>query len=432
MFAFNQPARLIHRQTTTTLALLALVVGIASNCAGQEESVQSDPEIVKQLHAALDHAVDTVAVQSAYTVTIERNWQTTGETASQGNNTVVLKRIKNGPYRLNVHSEVTPGQRQVFQCIGDGKTNHLLLESNLGTLTSELGGGTEIPFHDVFTETNLRFSGLSMLLDHNAADRVMGRAYQIESLGTEKINGSQAQGFRMKWGDGGQIEREMWITVGDQPVLVRLQTRIQVNAKPQQETLCITANLAWDFDVKFDRQEFQVAEPKDSIAVADLYSYLAQGMAREQLLKPVPEFKLTTAGGEEWSPMKHAGKPQVLFFFNSSSQACRYEIQPLIELLQQQQKAGLACVGIGVGEDNQHCARFQQETAFPFPVLSDAGLQATRALKVSALPAIVVIDGKGIVLNCVAGNTEQSRDFLDEEFAQLFKQQTGQASAQEQ
>ena len=49
MFAFNQPARLIHWQTTTTLALLALIVGIASNCASQEQAAQSDPEIVKQI-----------------------------------------------------------------------------------------------------------------------------------------------------------------------------------------------------------------------------------------------------------------------------------------------------------------------------------------------------------------------------------------------
>ena len=99
---------------------------------------------------------------------------------------------------------------------------------------------------------------------------------------------------------------------------------------------------------------------------------------------------------------RFAGRVLVLNFWASWCVPCRVEIPLLADLYPELQAQGKELLGINVAESWSAIAAFRRETPIPFPVYVDRGA-LVRALKVSVIPAMVVVGPEGRVRKVIYG-----------------------------
>jgi peroxiredoxin len=111
--------------------------------------------------------------------------------------------------------------------------------------------------------------------------------------------------------------------------------------------------------------------------------------------KPAPEFVRTALDGTKLEPTTMRGKVVVLEFFAAYCVPCRAAM-PAAEAAHRERPAALF---VGVSEDDtaETAASVAKSFGVTFPVVHDQGKVLAGRLRVSDLPATVVIDATGVV-----------------------------------
>ena len=137
-------------------------------------------------------------------------------------------------------------------------------------------------------------------------------------------------------------------------------------------------------------------------------------LASEQLLyarpaligKPAPDFKLRSSTGDTVHLAELRGNVVLLAFWATWCTPCKLEI-PIFEKLQSDTSHPAVVLGV-TDEDSETVKGWSIKYDRPFRTLTDAE-PASKALGVGALPVLVVIDRKGVVLDYVFGDRSESQ-----------------------
>lgn len=133
---------------------------------------------------------------------------------------------------------------------------------------------------------------------------------------------------------------------------------------------------------------------------------IAEEMGEEPgvLTGPAPGFTVQTASGEAVSLSSQLGKPAVLYFWSTWSDACQ-SVMPTFDALYESygDQVNFLMVNLTDGKNDtvQSVTEFLSTGGFDFPVYYDINHEAEINYKVLVVPITVFLDAEGNVLRCV-------------------------------
>lgn len=119
--------------------------------------------------------------------------------------------------------------------------------------------------------------------------------------------------------------------------------------------------------------------------------------------KPIPAWSGKTVGGKALASADLKGKVVLLNFFNNYCSTCREEYPHLVEMQKKLAAKGFTIVSVSNDETAEEAGTFAKETKATFPVLHDPKNVIYEKLKVTAVPANVLVDRKGTVVAVFEG-----------------------------
>lgn len=132
------------------------------------------------------------------------------------------------------------------------------------------------------------------------------------------------------------------------------------------------------------------------LLLAPLFSVLAQERTQ------VPNLKLKTIDGGEWSLKANAGSVVVVNFWATWCGPCRAEVPYLVRLLDEFEKKGLRVVGINLDEDTVDAVRkFAVDYKMDYPILIPE--PGSPLAKIDNVPTTLLIDARGRLFNRYVG-----------------------------
>lgn len=118
----------------------------------------------------------------------------------------------------------------------------------------------------------------------------------------------------------------------------------------------------------------------------------------------VPDFTLTTMDGKEIQLSDFRGSGVLLNFWASWCNHCVNELPLMNEASKKMH--GVEVVAVNVGEDAAIVERFAERYDLEFKILLDQDNQVKRLYRITGLPATILIDKNGIMVDRVVGELD--------------------------
>jgi peroxiredoxin len=140
--------------------------------------------------------------------------------------------------------------------------------------------------------------------------------------------------------------------------------------------------------------------------------------------RPAPPFKVVTTSGQKVTNANYRGYVLVMEFFATWCDGCRESIPDLISLNKAYGKEGLQILGLnpGVGGDDlQKVRQFIRKERINYPV-AFADDQILIDYGVQPIPAIFIIDKKGVLVEKFVGFNPVIRETMEKTIKTLLAQ----------
>ncbi len=273
------------------------------------------------------------------------------------------------------------------------------------------------------TDTSLRYSGLDILCREKPHHYIMVTASNARYLGQEKLPAGDADHFQMAWGDGASHQTDLWFSTGDKPFLLRTSSSIEFAAdQDAKHAISVTADLTWKTAEQYADERFVAHIPEDSVEVADLFSYLADGGTQDLRGQPSPPVDLKLLDGSVWNLQQHRDKQiVVLYFFATWAAPSREEIPELLAAVRKHEDRGVVFYAVNVGETPDVVQAMVDAYHYTHPVVLDPRRQGAKSFRVTSLPTAVVIGRDGTIQAAHVGNTAVVREQIRKDLEQLIE-----------
>lgn len=120
-----------------------------------------------------------------------------------------------------------------------------------------------------------------------------------------------------------------------------------------------------------------------------------------------PNFRLAAAGGgADIVLAEQAGKPMLINFFATWCTNCREEMAALQDASASGQ---IAVLGVDLREGNDKVVALMDDLGVTFPVALDSDGDVKQEYRVSNLPATVLVDANGVVVEVVPGPVDPAK-----------------------
>ncbi len=152
---------------------------------------------------------------------------------------------------------------------------------------------------------------------------------------------------------------------------------------------------------------FVFTPPANARETAD---WTLPGIEKPDLVgKAAPDFHATTVDGAEVAMTNLKGKVVLLHFWASWCVPCQRELPKLERLHREFAGAGLAVVGVNVGEDPSALRKFLGQTPLSYPIVPvDDSAELAAKLSVNSFPTMVLIDREGNIASYEVGERDET------------------------
>ena len=341
---------------------------------------------------------------ATYEVQVVQDWELHGDHARKGVNEFVLAAKHSGAFHLSLASQ--PSSESTLQCAGDGQSIICLLGYDGKSCYSERAGSLKQILREPYLSSNLRFSGLDLLLQTDPASNILSLASHIKYNGEENVGDVKADHFSFKWA----VEAttiDLWIAAGAQPLLLKTEFKHQSNAgEGLEHTIDSHSLLKWTPNQPLTEQRLALALPTDAAKTSDIYSFLLDGSSQTLLGKPHPNVDLKTLDGKPWSPEDCDGDTVVAMVFWSSRAAPSLpDTEEIRKFMQQFEAKGVGFYLVNVGETRENVQEFVASRGISHQVILDPDRVAAGAYGVTSLPTTIALGSDGSVQSAHVGSS---------------------------
>lgn len=383
----------------------------------QETTPAEVPPAMQAFGQMLASAESALRSGQAYRVRVDAEWLSlrNGQIDLSGENQLLLVSGGNGRLRLEARQQqdqpaqylvVADGQNLTRVHTPSGKFSHDVTSEPLAELA-----GCEI------TQSILDICGSRLLLTAQVKDSVLQQLTQVADLGDD----ANLRHFQLGLADGRVAD--VWFTETAPHLPVKLVTR-EVNSVSQElkQELQITANFDWELNAQVVDADFQFNPPAEYQLVSNLADTLSGQGSEELIGQPLPKFTLTNLKGQAVA-IENENRPVLLYFWATWAAPTTDDLPGVVEFAKQLESQGVRVVAVNVAEDKDQIAAFLEANKVVLDVAIDKTGEVVHDLRVTELPAVVIVDKQHKVRGIYEEVTKDIRPKLAEELKKIMSEQ---------
>ena len=310
--------------------------------------------------------------------------------------------------RLNVQESVD-GKPEFVVCYHDSKlVRYSPIVDKYSSVT------TDDPRNELQTCTLthgiLEMGAVSFLVMPNAGDTVISELAHVRQF--QEDDGREH--FELTMIDGRHID--VWFNSGDAPLPVEVRNTVTtaIGNDLKMETVR-HSKLVWERDVDMPEDTFKFQPPESATMVEDLTASIA-GRGTEDLIgKPLPELGLVDMEQKATS-LDKVKQPMLLYFWGTWAAPSVEQIPSILQFADKLKSQGVRVIAVNVADSNERLQAFIKANKIKGEVLQDHDGNAAHELRLSHLPAVVLVDAennvKAIYQNATAEIRPQIVDTL--------------------
>ncbi|MFM7115208.1 MAG: redoxin domain-containing protein [Planctomycetota bacterium] len=383
----------------------------------QETAPVEVPPAMQAFGQMLASAESALRSGQSYRVRVDAEWLSlrNGQIDLSGENQLLLVSGRNG--RLRLEAKQQPDQPAQYLVVADGQ-NLTRVHTPSGRFSRDV---TSEPLAELagceITQSILDICGSRLLLTAQVKDSVLQQLTQVADLGDD----ANLRHFQLGLADGRVAD--VWFTEAAPHLPVKLITR-EVNSVSQElkQELQITANFDWELNAQAADADFQFNPPAEYQLVSNLADTLSGQGSEELIGKPLPKFTLTNLQGQAVA-IENENRPVLLYFWATWAAPTTDDLPGVVEFAKQLESQGVRVVAVNVAEDKDQVAAFLEANKIVLDVAIDKTGEVVHDLRVTELPAVVIVDKQHQVRGIYEEVTKDIRPKLAEELKKIMSEQ---------
>ncbi|MFM7562969.1 MAG: redoxin domain-containing protein [Planctomycetota bacterium] len=383
----------------------------------QETAPVEVPPAMQAFGQMLASAESALRSGQSYRVRVDAEWLSlrNGQIDLSGENQLLLVSGRNG--RLRLEAKQKPDQPAQYLVVADGQ-NLTRVHTPSGRFSRDV---TSEPLAELagceITQSILDICGSRLLLTAQVKDSVLQQLTQVADLGDD----ANLRHFQLGLADGRVAD--VWFTEAAPHLPVKLITR-EVNSVSQElkQELQITANFDWELNAQAADADFQFNPPAEYQLVSNLADTLSGQGSEELIGKPLPKFTLTNLQGQAVA-IENENRPVLLYFWATWAAPTTDDLPGVVEFAKQLESQGVRVVAVNVAEDKDQVAAFLEANKIVLDVAIDKTGEVVHDLRVTELPAVVIVDKQHQVRGIYEEVTKDIRPKLAEELKKIMSEQ---------
>jgi thiol-disulfide isomerase/thioredoxin len=382
--------------------------------AAAKSSVSAD---AAKLSEVIGHALQFLGRAENYTLRVESRWKASGDAPGQeGQSNYRL--IARGPqHRIEVQSAAAEAPQLV--CVNDGQEVTTLLTAQ-GLYSKHAVGSPQASLEsNQMLAQSLAGSAIDILLQPNVGQYVQSQASAIKYRGLAEIGRQKCHHFGLGWA-GADVE--LWLAAEGDPLLVQF---VRTACVPTSENECYemvhTARFQWQLNTKLAGDTFRLSLPKDARRVSDIYDSLSGEDPTARIGKPLPQIQLSQLDGSTLDLAVPEGKRGLVLIFWATWCTPSVEDMPAVsQFVKAGKEQGFAFYAVNVGEEPGAVRRFTAKSPLTSAIALDPKARASSALRITELPAAVVVGPDNTVRAIVTGSAKTVQTEVSKHLAAML------------
>jgi thiol-disulfide isomerase/thioredoxin len=406
------------RRSVLCLLTVALLVPAAAAQQPIVAQPQAEPPAAR-FAGVLTRALGTLAAAERYALDVESVWGAVEDRQGlQGGSRYRL--VADGRrFRVEVQAQGAEAAELVF--VNDGRQVTTWLPAR--KLYSQ--HAVDLPQASLESNkmlvTSLQGSAIDILLQPDVAGYVGAQAGDGKDRGVAMLGSVRTRHFEVQW-QGARVE--LWFAAEGDPLLLQFTRTLSVPTGENEayEMYC-TAKFKWHLKAQPAAGAFAIELPSDARQVNDIYATLSGEEEATRIGRTLPKLQLARLDGTPVELAAAADKRATVLIFWASWNAASVQDMPAVsQFVRAYKDRSVAFYAINVGEAPGVVRRFTAESPLQSTVLLDPRSQASSALRVSELPAVVVVGSDNIVREILHGGAQTLQAELSQKLEALLAQ----------
>ncbi|GIN59432.1 thiol-disulfide oxidoreductase ResA [Lederbergia ruris] len=140
-----------------------------------------------------------------------------------------------------------------------------------------------------------------------------------------------------------------------------------------------------------------------------LYASLTKDKAKIAIGDKAPDFVLTDMEGNKHQLSEYKGKGVFINFWATWCKPCKVEMPHINTQYNEYKDQGVAVLGINMGDSTLLIDNFLDKQDLDFPILEDKSKDVIELYNIYKLPATIIIDSDGVIVDIVEGQLPEGR-----------------------
>jgi hypothetical protein len=386
------------------LTLVALLASSASAEIVAKRNTGSTANDAANFEATLTKALRFLGQADNYVVRVETHWKASGDAAGQEGKNNYRLIAAGSKYRVEVQAAAAAAPQLVAASDGQHVTTLLTSQS---LYSQHAAGSPQASLEsNKMLAMSLAGSAIDVLLQPNVGQVVQAQASHVRDLGEATLGQVRTRHFQVDWA-GAKVE--LWFAAEGDPLLVQFTRTACV---PTGDDACYemvhTARFAWQLNARLPEGVFAIGLPKEARRVNDIYDSLSGDDPASRIGKPLPKLQLSHLDGSTIDVAASADKRGLVLIFWATWCAKSVEdLAAISQFVSAYSQRGIAFYAVNVGEEPSDVRRFTAKSPLVSAIALDPKGRASSALRVSQLPAAVVVNPDNTVRAILLGEAQQ-------------------------
>jgi thiol-disulfide isomerase/thioredoxin len=398
------------RNTLILIVVLAINTDAAAQIVARPQalaprtaSTTSSADVAK-LNSVIGQALQFLGKAENYVLSVESKWKASGDAPGQEGESDYRLIARGKQHRIEVQS---PGARTPqLICVNDGQhVTTLLASQGLYSQHPVNSPRASLESNQMLAQS-LAGSAIDILLQPNVGEYVHAQATAVKYLGEGPVGKQLCHRFHLQWAGA---EVELWFAAAGDPLLVQF---VRTACVPTSDTECYemvhTARFQWKLNTELPADTFALKLPANARRVNDIYDALSGDDPAERIGKPLPKIRLSQLDGAAIDVAVPEGKRGLVLIFWATWCTPSVEQMPAVsEFVKSAAEQGFAFYAVNVGEEPGDVRRFTATSPLTSAIALDPKGQASSALRVTELPAAVVVGPDNTVRAILTGTPKE-------------------------
>jgi thiol-disulfide isomerase/thioredoxin len=359
--------------------------------------------------ATLQQALGFLAKADHYLVNVTAQWKGTGDAALQQGESHYQLLVQGEKQRVTVQSAGATGPNLLYVC--DGKQTTTFLPARAMYSQHAVDSPEATLESNTMLSLSLAGSAIDVLLQPNVGQFVQSQATGVKYHGLQALPDGQAHHFELQWA-GAKVE--LWLAAQGDPLLKQFtRTSVVPTGDKTKYEMVHTARFAWQINGPLSPDAFTLSLPAGAHRVNEIYDALSGDEPASRINKPLPKIQLTRLDGQTFNVAVPAGKRgAILIFWATWCSPSVNEMPAVSEFVKAYAERGLDFYAINVGEQPAEVRRFTAKSPLVSSIVLDPQGKASAALRVTELPAVVVVNPDNTVRAIFHGTVKEIQNEL--------------------